>query len=289
MLEIIIAYINSRIASLGHFQELKSLCEILKKDDISFPAEYCTKDEYKQIDFDSYKGLVYHRLTGEVSRSEAAGENSGCETYIVQTYPVRTIFSVPKDILKTDNNFIDIKIAENVVNAITLKNSKILTANLKADVVSIKIKSYSTDREKIWKEEYEGVEMVVNYKDILGAIEYDIVVEGSLSCFNYWGCHDVAADISFCPPIPTPEPCENVTILNGQGQEIDSVEAGGTYVCNLGGGNATVTNSDMSYNSSVSCGGTLVLDDVIYNVNVNGVFNQAATLPAAVNNIINIS
>ena len=230
MLEVIIAYINSRIASLGHFQELKSLCELIKKDDVSFPAEYCTKDEYKQIDFDYSKGLVYHRLTGETTRSEAVGENSGCDTYIVQTYPARTVFSVPKDILKTDNNFIDIKIAENIVNAITLKNNKILTSTLKADVVSIKINSFSTDREKIWKEEYENIDMAIDYSHVYGAIEYYIVIEGTKGCFDYWGCHDVPGDISFCPECPPQEVCEDVTIFNLETlEEIDSVESGGNY------------------------------------------------------------
>jgi hypothetical protein len=188
MLEVILTYINSRIQSLGHFKELKSLCELVKRDDIIAPAEYCTKDEYKEIDFDYSKGVVYHRLTDRITITEAAGENSACDVYITQTYPMRAVYCVTKEILNSDNNFIDIKIAENIARIIALKNNKALTGVLKADVVSIKIKSYDIDRERVWNEEHEGIDMAVDYKYTYGAIDYDITVEGTNNCFEINNC-----------------------------------------------------------------------------------------------------
>jgi len=186
MLEVILAHINTQIETLEHFKTLKSLCEIIKKEDISFPAEYCTKDEYKQIELDS---VVYHRLTGEVTQSEIEDEEA-CAIQVTRTYPLRVVFTIPKNILNTDNNFIDLKIAENIVKVIGLKNSKTLNSSLKTDVVSVIVKSYSIDREKIWSEEYNNLPMTVDYKLIYGAIEYDVVIQGTQSCFNTYECND---------------------------------------------------------------------------------------------------
>lgn len=55
------------------------------------------------------------------------------------------------------------------------------------------------------------------------------------------------------------------------------------------GADATVVNSDASYSQTVPSGDTLTLADVTYDVYVNGVLNTSGTLPAMVNNTINIS
>lgn len=55
------------------------------------------------------------------------------------------------------------------------------------------------------------------------------------------------------------------------------------------GEDATVRNSDNSYNETVASGGTLVLPDNIYRVYVNGILNQTATGPSVVDQVINIS
>ncbi len=90
-------------------------------------------------------------------------------------------------------------------------------------------------------------------------------------------CHD-------CGDIEKPQ---TVTITDG----VDTIEKypGEAYVCTGGvGADATVRNSDNSFNESVASGGTLVLEDVTYSVYVNGVFNASGSLPAAVGNTINI-
>ncbi len=55
------------------------------------------------------------------------------------------------------------------------------------------------------------------------------------------------------------------------------------------GGNATVQNSDESFQETVETDDVLELEDTTYNVNVNGVFNTSGSLPSMVNNEINIS
>lgn len=50
----------------------------------------------------------------------------------------------------------------------------------------------------------------------------------------------------------------------------------------------TVRNTDSSFSQQVDCGGTLILEDITYMIYVEGVFSGSATLPAGVDNIINI-
>lgn len=201
MLEAIILYINNRISGLDTFARLFSLCELIKDADESvFPAEYCSKDEYKNVtDFDFFKGVAYHRLRGEVTRSEIEGANSGCDLQITQTYPMRTVALVGKDILNTDNNFIDLKIAENIINILTIKNNNILAKELKADVVTIKINSYTIDKEVILSNEFQNIKPKVDFNNVMVSIDYDVIVEGSHKCFEFWGCNDEKRDIDFCP------------------------------------------------------------------------------------------
>lgn len=54
------------------------------------------------------------------------------------------------------------------------------------------------------------------------------------------------------------------------------------------GGNATVENSDQSYSEEVAAGDTLVLPDISYTINVNGVLNQSFSAPAIQDLQINI-
>ena len=65
---------------------------------------------------------------------------------------------------------------------------------------------------------------------------------------------------------------------------LPTVTTGGGGICE----NAQVFNSDFSYNVSVPSGGDLELPDTIFNVNVNGVFNQSVTLASVADHTINI-
>ena len=55
-----------------------------------------------------------------------------------------------------------------------------------------------------------------------------------------------------------------------------------------GGGSATVKNFDNSYSATVISGGTLILPNTTYNINVNGVLNQTVTLITLKNDTLNI-
>jgi hypothetical protein len=66
--------------------------------------------------------------------------------------------------------------------------------------------------------------------------------------------------------------------------QLPTVTTGGGGICE----NATVHNSDDSYNESIISGNNLELPDTVITVNVNGVFNQIVTLPSVGTHTINI-
>ena len=202
MLEVLICYINERLEALKIFKTINSLCELIKDGEQTYPAHYCGKDEYKNIlDIDSTKGLIYHRINGNVTRTEIDKAISGCDVQIRQVYPIRIVAMVPKNILNSDNEYIDVKICENIMNAITLKNSKQINSLLKTDVVTIKIKDFNVNRDNIISQEFANVEkMHIDYRYAVCAIDIDIEIEASQSCFNYWHCGDGLCKVDFNPP-----------------------------------------------------------------------------------------
>jgi hypothetical protein len=67
MLEVLLTDINTKLSAMNIFSTVFGLCEIITKDGVSFPAQYCN-NEWKQVsDFDKNNGTIYHRLTGQIS------------------------------------------------------------------------------------------------------------------------------------------------------------------------------------------------------------------------------
>lgn len=194
MIQNVIPYINDQIDLLNHFAELKELCEIIKDKkedvDITFPAEYCTTGEYKQIDFDFKKGVLYHRLTGDITETETGEKLSGCDQQLERTYPLKLVFVVAKSLLNTDDKYIDLKVLENIKVNITKANVKSLAQTLRLDIVEIKPTSWTNNREDIIAEEYSGIDFQIDYDKIYGRINYNIILTGSRNCFENFECND---------------------------------------------------------------------------------------------------
>lgn len=182
MIELIIPYINSRIETLKLFNKRFELCEIITKAEVSFPAEFCM-GEYKQVsDFDKNQGTIYHRLIDNISSQEIEDESSiGCDPFIERIYPIRTVGAI-KRIGKTA--YEDSMIAEYIANAISFINNKSLRQQLKVDSIGVEVKNISTERNKIWVDEYKGIEMAMDYQYIYLAIDYNIKITGNVSCFS---------------------------------------------------------------------------------------------------------
>ncbi len=183
MINQIVDHLNTRLEELEVFEVSFGLCEIIKKNDTSFPAEY-SNGEFKSVsDFEG--ATVYHRLTGDITSSEADEESSvSCDPFIERNFPMKLVGVVKKTCGYNDN-----EIALFVANKINFSNNKVLRTALKADVVSVEIKNISTDRDKIWNDEYKGIEMKMPYENIYLAVEYNIVITGNSSCFPTYECN----------------------------------------------------------------------------------------------------
>ncbi len=197
----IIEHINSKISEIGLFPIRFGLCEIIKRTldetSTSFPAEFCS-GEYTQVSDFERGGTVYHRLTGDITSTEADEESSvSCDPFIERTYPMRTVGVVPKN---ENSATQDSKIAELLARKISFSNNKALRQAINADSVSIEIKSISTDRNKIWEEEYSNIPMSIPFESIYLAIDYNIIITGNNSCFPEYECGSDTPP-NLCPTI----------------------------------------------------------------------------------------
>lgn len=191
MLEEIIPNINSKIEALNMFSMRYGLCDIIAKDEKTFPAEYCN-GEYKQVsDFDLHKGIVYHRLTGDITKEELDEESTvSCDPFYSTTFPLRTVCSIKKSLIKGIGNdaYLESKIGSNIANAIAESNNRALRILLRADNVSFNVNSIKVDRDEIFKEEYSGMDNFMRYEFLYIAIDYEVVVTGNISCFELYNC-----------------------------------------------------------------------------------------------------
>lgn len=187
MLERVIEHINLQLSSLNIFQRSYGLCEIITKSEKSFPAEYCG-NEYKQVE---YNNTVYHRLTGSISISEDEDQQvSGCGLYSERSYPLRLVACVKKNIYKSANNdaYIDQKIAENIESVVSFSNNKVLSSALKADTVSARVTSITTNRNDVFRDEYKNYDMFIDYEYAYIALNYTVIIAGDLSCYQLQQC-----------------------------------------------------------------------------------------------------
>jgi hypothetical protein len=192
MLEVIIPHINTKIEALNMFGRRFGLCEIISKDGKTFPAEYCN-GEYKQVsDFDLHKGIVYHRLTGDIEKEELDEDSTvSCEPFYSTTFPLRTVATIKKSHVKGIGNdaYLENKIAQNISNTIAESNNKALRMALRADSVSLEISGVKINRDDIFKEEYSGFDdNFMRYEFLYVAIDYDVIVTGNVSCFDLYDC-----------------------------------------------------------------------------------------------------
>ncbi len=192
MLEAIVPYINTQIESLNMFENKYGLCEFIAKDGKTFPAEYCN-GEYKQVtDFDLHKGIVYHRLTGDITKEEVEEESSnGCNPFYETSFPLRTVACIKKSLIKDigDDAYLENKIAQNISSVIAGNNNKALRVLLRCDGVEFEIENIKTNREEIFEEEYSGYDQsFMRYEFLYIAINYTVKVTGNISCFENYNC-----------------------------------------------------------------------------------------------------
>lgn len=178
MISEVITAINTQIQALNLYKNTYGICELIIRDGITFPAEFCNK-EYKNLDIENT--CVYHRVTGAVSISYLEDEDdSVLSDYEVRTYPLRLVSITNKNVLSSE------KIQQNLLNLLSIKNNKTLAKNLGIEVVGIKANSSNTLR-NVWNDEYNGTKEL-NHNYTICVVDYEITLQGQNKCFLNYGC-----------------------------------------------------------------------------------------------------
>lgn len=165
MIKATIDYINGKLAVLNYFEKSFGLCEVISKGDKTFPAEYNSKGEYKQINnFDKYNGVSYLRKRGDISISDAENTLQACGILSAVNIPLRIVVVVPRKKLDCDDNYSEDVIAQTIMRTLLDKTPDLKIA-LNARTARIQVDSYSTDSLSVLNEEYSNYpKKDINYK-----------------------------------------------------------------------------------------------------------------------------
>lgn len=180
MIKDAIGYINTKLETLNYFEKSYGLCEIILKGDKSFPAEYYTKGEYKQINnFDKYNGVSYIRKRGNISISEVENTLQACTILSSVNIPLKLVVIIPKSKLECDDLYAEDVIAQTIMRVLITRNGDLKVA-LQARQASISVDSYSTDSISILSEEYSNPKKKdINYK--YAYLSMDLTVEATVT------------------------------------------------------------------------------------------------------------
>ena len=123
---------------------------------------------------------------------------------------------------------------------------------------------------------------------VVGCLDGDITITNSDGTVLYSLSITSGGDVT--QEIPDTE----ITVKDQSGttlkvENVPSAVPSDITVTVSGGGDATVENSNMTFSTTVACGGTLVLDDTTIQITVNGVPEAPFNVPSMVGNTINIT
>jgi hypothetical protein len=186
MIQEVIEYINTNLNALGYYKNVYGLCELISRDGITLPAQYCNK-EYKNLEIE--KPLCYSRINGSVNISYIEEqETQVTQSYTSRVYPIRLVSIVDKNIFgkKQNDAYINEKIQDNLLNLLSQNNNKTLAKSLGIDVVNISTNSSSTLRSE-WTNEYNGIKEL-NHNYTICVVDYEIELQGTIKCFTKYGC-----------------------------------------------------------------------------------------------------
>ena len=192
MIKATIEFINQKLATLNYFEKSFGLCEVISKGDKTFPAEYVSKGEYKQINnFDKYNGVSYLRKNGDVSISDETNTLQACGILSNINIPLTLIVVVPRNKLDCDDNYSEDVIAQTIMKELLTKGGELKTV-LKARNARLQVDGYSTNSLAIISGEYSNYpKKDINYKyaylsldiSVLATVTHDCLTQ---DCYGFY-------------------------------------------------------------------------------------------------------
>src|SRR5262245_15081908 len=103
MIQTVIEYINQSITSLGIFRELHGLSELVRKEGVTYPAEYLSAGEYRALKLDNAQVEIYHRHDGAIVRQEVNKQTTAGSSPLRHIYPMTLVGFINRNWLNNDN------------------------------------------------------------------------------------------------------------------------------------------------------------------------------------------
>lgn len=273
MIDVVIEYLNQKISSTKYFIEVLGLANRIEKEGMVYPAIYIG-NEYSRIDLDKFSSVSYWRLNGDVGVSERESPDTIGKEYTT-SIPLKFVGFRKKDSAMNDAYFAN-KLIQGIIASIK-GTSLPLASAVNAKRSTISVLTYNDDPIKVSNDEYINIKFEPRYEYSMFSIDFEITIISNESCIT-----------GVCDSLPGLH-CGVVRIVDENGTLIATVECGDTYVCSTTGGTVNVHNSNDSFDETVNCGDELLLEDVTFVINVNGVLNQTVVAPAQVDHTLNIS
>jgi len=191
MIEQVITYINTQLATLPFFTENYGLSELKEDNGVRQPVRIIggVPARLKLNKF----GITYIRKTGPVRSSKAVDAYKACSDLIQSVYPI-TIFALTKrKDFPIETAFASDMLATEIYKLATLTGGP-LKNTIGAKALSITPTGYDSDTEAILNREFSNIRPSdFNYSDIVISVSFDITITADLSC------------IAPICPIPDPE------------------------------------------------------------------------------------
>lgn len=193
MNELLIALLKATFEAQKYFGKVYGLVEIIKEGGKKYPAAYQSKDNYEAVTLED--SVIYFRKTGDISRRQEDEGVSGCDDMVFVTVPLVAVAHVPKSIFNTDNAYIDEKVSSNIANIIELAAWQQLKSVLKAEDIRCRVRRVKDNRNEVWAQEFEGIEMKARHDHVLCSVAFDIEVRITSSCLQNFECDDAEVTI----------------------------------------------------------------------------------------------
>lgn len=183
MLNHIITYLNTRLATTGYFTRMYEFVELKpQKDQPVAPMYYCN-GEYKDVsNFDEEQGTSYIRLRSQIIITERTNTHVSGETLLNVSYPLRVVGVVKNKHLSDNTAFRSASLVQDIAMALTDTLAIQLNASLKSRSVDILASSLNTDSIAVMREEMPAVSE--RYEYTIVAVDINVNIEISQDCYR---------------------------------------------------------------------------------------------------------
>lgn len=179
MIQEVIEYYNDIIGAMPYFSNVYGISELKTAREITRPVQY-TGGDYENLKLNT-KGTTYFRKRSDVNISEAQSQIS-CKTVYSFNVPLLLFALTKRENFPANNAYSADRLAASLIKGLTFRNGG-LKQSLGAVSVTSKASLYSTDSQRIIREEFAGLSRNdFNHEDIIVGISIDLNITSYNDC-----------------------------------------------------------------------------------------------------------